>query len=47
MQKWFDRGVVVGAWQAGLSISEPADLLGFSHTTVHWGFTQNERKNIQ
>ncbi|MCJ8745599.1 hypothetical protein PDJAM_G00131940 [Pangasius djambal] len=30
----FDFGVVVGARQAGLRISETADLLGFSHTTV-------------
>ena len=28
----FERGIVVGARQAGLSISETADLLGFSHT---------------
>ena len=27
-------GMVVGAKQGGLSISETADLLGFSHTTV-------------
>ncbi len=27
-------GMVVGARRAGLSISETADLLGFSHTTI-------------
>ena len=30
----FDRDMIVGARQGGLSISETADLLGFSHTTV-------------
>ncbi len=30
----FERGMVVGARQAGLSISETADLLGLSHTTI-------------
>ncbi len=30
----FERGMVVGARRAGLSISETADLLGFSHTTI-------------
>ena len=30
----FDRGMIVGARQGGLSISETAHLLGFSHTTV-------------
>ncbi len=30
----FERGMVVGARQAGLSISKTADLLGFSHTTI-------------
>ena len=33
----FERGMVVGARQAGLSISETADLLGFSRTTISWG----------
>ncbi len=28
-----ERGMVVGARRAGLSISETADLLGFSRTT--------------
>ena len=30
----FERGLVVGARRAGLSISETADLLGFSRTTI-------------
>ncbi len=30
----FERGMVVGARRAGLSISKTADLLGFSRTTV-------------
>ena len=30
----FDHGMIVGARQGGLSISETADLLGFSHTIV-------------
>ncbi len=30
----FERGMIVGARQAGLSISETADLLGFSRTTI-------------
>ncbi len=30
----FERGMVVGARRAGLSISETADLLGFSHATI-------------
>ena len=30
----FDLGMIVGARQGGLSISETADLLGFSHITV-------------
>jgi len=30
----FERGMVVGARRAGLSISETADLLGLSHTTM-------------
>ncbi len=29
-----ERGMIVGARRAGLSISLTADLLGFSHTTV-------------
>ena len=30
----FDRGMIVGARQGGLNISEIVDLLGFSRTTV-------------
>uniref|UniRef100_A0A9J8C9L8 Tc3 transposase DNA binding domain-containing protein n=1 Tax=Cyprinus carpio carpio TaxID=630221 RepID=A0A9J8C9L8_CYPCA len=30
----FERGMVVGARRAGLSISQSAQLLGFSHTTI-------------
>ena len=30
----FERGMVVGARWAGLSISETADVLGFSRTTI-------------
>ncbi len=30
----FEHGMVVGARQAGLSISITADLLGFSRTTI-------------
>jgi len=30
----FERGIVVGARGAGLSISKTADLLGFSCTTI-------------
>ncbi len=30
----FERGMVVGARRTGLSISQTADLLGFSHTTI-------------
>ena len=38
-KKWdlsdFERGMVVGARRAGLSISKTADLLGFfTHTTI-------------
>ena len=29
-----DCGMIVGSRQGGLSISETADLMGFSHTTV-------------
>ncbi len=29
-----ERGMVVGVRRAGLSISQTADLLGFSHTTI-------------
>ncbi len=30
----FERGMAVGARRAGQSISETADLLGFSHVTI-------------
>ena len=30
----FERGMVVGARRAGLSISQSAQILGFSHTTI-------------
>ncbi len=30
----FERGMLVGARRARLSISRTADLLGFSHTTI-------------
>jgi len=38
----FERGMVVGARQAVLNISETADLLGFSYTSL--GFTENALK---
>ena len=41
----FDRGMIVGARQGGLSISETADLLGFSRTTASLGFSENGVKN--
>ncbi len=41
----FERGMIVGAIQAGLSISKTADLLGFPCTTI-LGFTENGPKNI-
>ena len=31
----FEHGMVVGAKRAGPSISETADILGFSHTTIY------------
>ena len=37
----FDRGKIAGARQGGLSISETADLLGFSHTIVPIEFAEN------
>ncbi len=30
----FERGMIVGARQACLSISKTAKILGFSHTTI-------------
>jgi len=32
----FECGMVVGARRAGLSISQSAQLLGFSRTTISW-----------
>ncbi len=40
----FERGMVVGARRAGLSISKTADLLGFSRTTIS-RVTENGPKN--
>uniref|UniRef100_A0AAR2JRL1 Tc3 transposase DNA binding domain-containing protein n=1 Tax=Pygocentrus nattereri TaxID=42514 RepID=A0AAR2JRL1_PYGNA len=40
----FERGVVVGARRAGLSISETADLLGFSHTTISRVYRERSEK---
>ena len=41
----FECGMVVGARRAGLSISETADLLGFSCTTIQR--MVRKRENIQ
>ena len=30
----FERGMVVGAWRTGISMSRTATLLGFSRATV-------------
>ena len=38
----FERGMVVGARRAGLSMSETDDLLGFSQPSL--GFTENGPK---
>ena len=39
----FDRGMIVGARQGALSISETAELLGFPRTTLE--FAENSVKN--
>ncbi len=43
-KKWdlsdFERGMVVGARRAGLSISKTVDLLGFSRTTISRDYRQ-------
>ncbi len=40
----FERGMVVGARRAGLSISKTADLLGYSHTTISWVYREWSEK---
>ena len=40
----YDRGIIVGARQGGLNISETADLLGF-HTQQSLQFAENGTKN--
>ncbi len=39
----FERGKIVGARRAGLSISKTADLLGFSHTTISREWSEKEK----
>ncbi len=39
----FERGIVVGARLAGLSISKTADLLRFSRTTISRVYVQKEK----
>ncbi len=43
----FERGMVVGARRAGLSISKTADLLGFSHTTIFRVYTEWSEKQTK
>ncbi len=40
----FERGMVVGARRAGLSISKTADLLGFSRTTISRVYRKRSEK---
>ena len=48
-QSDFDHGMIVGARQGGLSISQTGDLLGFSCTTLSWVWREwcEKQKNIQ
>ncbi len=36
----FKHGMVVGARRSDLSISQTADLLGFSRTTISWVYRE-------
>ncbi len=40
----FERGMVVGARRAGLSISKTADLLGFSRTAISRVYKNGPKK---
>ncbi len=43
----FERGMVVGARRADLSISKTADLLGYSWTTISWVYREwSEKEKI-
>jgi len=45
----FERGMIVGARRASLSISQSAQLLGFSRTTIYWVYKEwcKKGRNIQ